>query len=236
MRPSQVLLTMSHENVYFAEKELCTGMLNDRLIDDVIVGQGQLYKTRRGKKRKEEPKVPVATEEVMIFKKGVFTRVRVPVAAAVRATDDDGPRVEGGPASDELDAPQQLPLLAQQPLQVPQPALCASRGISASTLSQAALARAELRETEGSCWGSFFDRFSFRWGYVDDESTVRRSGRIRGARGTPAVPWARRRMGGPRPPKDAPSQSPDHVSVEAREKKRKSTTARAHLLSFDPDG
>ena len=88
---------MPNENVYFAEKELCTGTLNDKLVDDVgEPGErnGQLYKTRKGK-GKRKPEAPVATEEVMVFKKGVFQRVSVPVTAIAAPGASDEPVVGG---------------------------------------------------------------------------------------------------------------------------------------------
>lgn len=82
---------MPNENVYFAEKELCTGMLNDRIIDDVVVGQGQLYRGRR-KMPQARPSVP--TSEAFVMRKGVMARVMVPTA--VPRADPDEPLVAGG--------------------------------------------------------------------------------------------------------------------------------------------
>ena len=58
---------MSHENMYFAESELCNGTLNDRLVD--------------GQRKKREPRAwrkPAASSEVaMVVRRGVVARVVV---------------------------------------------------------------------------------------------------------------------------------------------------------------
>ena len=58
---------MSHENMYFAESELCNGTLNDRLVDS--------------QRKKREPRAwrkPAASSEVaMVVRRGVVARVVV---------------------------------------------------------------------------------------------------------------------------------------------------------------
>ena len=146
---------MPNENVYFAEKELCTGMLNDKLVDDVGEHgerKGQLYKTRKGK-GKRKPEAPLATEEVMVFKKGVFQRVRVPVAASASAASDE-PRIEGSSAMLQgLSAEERRAILDPESVAESTP----SQPASSSARSSAVGSWREQTERR-CCWGSYFDR------------------------------------------------------------------------------
>eukprot|EP00322_Chrysochromulina_rotalis_P016638 CAMPEP_0115872876 /NCGR_PEP_ID=MMETSP0287-20121206/23672_1 /TAXON_ID=412157 /ORGANISM="Chrysochromulina rotalis, Strain UIO044" /LENGTH=204 /DNA_ID=CAMNT_0003327851 /DNA_START=38 /DNA_END=652 /DNA_ORIENTATION=- len=77
---------MPHENVYFAEKELCSSRLNDHLID------------RHWKRRQVATSQP-SEEVVIVARRGVCARVTVPRPSAnpQRARVDDGePVVAGG--------------------------------------------------------------------------------------------------------------------------------------------
>ena len=145
---------MPNENVYFAEKELCTGTLNDKLVDDVgEPGErnGQLYKTRKGK-GKRKPEVPVATEEVMVFKKGVFQRVSVPVTAIAAPGASDEPVVEGSAAMLEgLSAEERRAILDPESAPASQPA-------SSSHARAAAVGSWREQSARNCCWGSYFDR------------------------------------------------------------------------------
>ena len=151
---------MPNENVYFAEKELCTGMLNDKLVDDVGEHgerKGQLYKTRKGK-GKRKPEAPVATEEVMVFKKGVFQRIRVPVAASAPGASDE-PSVESGTAMLEgLSAEERHAILA--PENMTESALSSQLALPHARASTIGAWREQ--SVRSCCWGSYFDRVRCR--------------------------------------------------------------------------
>jgi hypothetical protein len=141
--------------VYFAEKELCTGMLNDKLVDDVGEHgkrEGQLYKTRKGK-GKRKPEAPVATEEVMVFKKGVFQRIRVPVAASAPGASHE-PSIESGAAMLEgLSAEERQAILAPESMTESLSSQSASPHARASSVGAW-----REQSVRSCCWGSYFDR------------------------------------------------------------------------------
>ncbi|KAL1495172.1 hypothetical protein AB1Y20_017037 [Prymnesium parvum] len=77
---------MSHDNMYFAEKEMCNSTLNDKLVDRVL-------KLRAAPPR---PSAPPPRRTLLVCRRGVVARVEVEHEAEAPARDASEPFIAAG--------------------------------------------------------------------------------------------------------------------------------------------